>query len=98
MFAGFVGFLSLLLLSIKGTRLLTTSHRSRHEVDDDSNVYQFLERLIIWHLLVKKKTHDRRVREDVEVLKLERHRNPSPLGPAILVSTKQPGKCFFLNK
>lgn len=68
-------------------------------MDEDSNVYQFLERLIIWHLLVKKKkAHDRRVREDVEVLKLERHRNPILLGPAILVSTKQPGKCFFLNK
>lgn len=48
----------------------------------------------------QKGSRDGGVKEDVEVLKLERDRNPIPLGLVILTSTEQSGKevCFFFNK
>lgn len=68
---------------------------------NDNNIYEFLESLIVRHLLVKIGPGQKRVKKDVDIfLKLGRYRNSIPPGPVILISTKKPEKavCFFLNK
>lgn len=49
-----MGFLSLTSIVKKVSLLLTISQWSGPEMDKDGNIYQLLERLIIWHVLVKK--------------------------------------------